>query len=66
MALEVIYDNNKFLADGKTPNPAYGTTTEKVHPDPPAAAPKSLTKAEFQALLAANAGDATAALAAWP
>lgn len=32
---EYVTDNNKYLADGVTPNPNYGKTTIIVHPDPP-------------------------------
>lgn len=37
-----------------------------AEPSPPPSPPKALTKAEFQALYAANGNDLTAALQNWP
>lgn len=50
MSKEYITDNNEFLADGETPNPAFGKTTVIDHPDPPIApTPPEPSKAELMA-----------------
>lgn len=45
--LNIITDNNEFLADGVTPNPNFGLTTTVETADPPAA-PRVLSKTAFQ------------------
>lgn len=68
MADEFITDNNKYLADGITPNPNYGNTTVIHHPDAPPGVQRSayINKDDFTKLYTVNNNDLQKTLDNWP